>query len=153
MTGRQRGDGTDNASVHNYVWPEIIWLSSKSLHLWFIEFVRIDITWIQNFILTDDLYGHLFMFSSFGLVHFNKIYPIFWFLYAMITSWHGNTFCITVPVQEDYTDHQWIHLTKVQRCGALEFFLLVAWPSYLVYNQSANIASVSNHPHKWIHLK
>ena len=46
-----------------------------------------------------------------------------------MTTWRGNTFCITGPLWLESTDHRWIALTKGKECGALGFSLLLAWTS------------------------
>ena len=45
----------------------------------------------------------------------------------MMMSWDGNTFCITVPLCRESSNHWWIPLTKDQWCGAFMFSLSLAW--------------------------
>ena len=43
----------------------------------------------------------------------------------IMTSWHGNTFCITGPLWRESTGQQWVPFKKGLQCGPLVFSLAV----------------------------
>ena len=54
-----------------------------------------------------------------------------------MTSWNGNTFCVTGPFSGEFTGHWWIPQHKDQWRGAL-IFLSCTWTNGWANNRNAN---------------